>query len=62
MNHDEAIDMLQAITEAFDAHDLDAILEHFADDAVFDGPRGTEPWGARFVGKEAIRDAFAALP
>ena len=60
MDHDEAIGMLEAITAAFDAHDLDAILEHFADDAVFEAPRGTEPWGTRFVGKEAIREAFAA--
>jgi ketosteroid isomerase-like protein len=60
VDHDEAIDMLRAITAAFDAHDLDAILEHFADDAVFEGPRGTEPWGTRFVGKDAIREAFAA--
>ena len=52
--------MLRAITAAFDAHDLDAILEHFADDAVFEGPRGTDPWGTRFVGKEQIREAFAA--
>lgn len=60
MDHDEAIGMLEGITAAFDAHDLDAILEHFADDAVFEGPRGTEPWGTRFVGKKAIREAFAA--
>ena len=59
MDHDEAIDMLRTITAAFDAHDLDAIVEHFADDAVFEGPRGSDPWGTRFVGKEAIREAFA---
>ena len=60
MDHDEAIEMLRAVTTAFDAHDLDAILEYFADDAVFEGPRGPDPWGSRFVGKEAIRVAFAA--
>jgi taurine dehydrogenase small subunit len=60
MKHDEAIGMLKAITAAFDAHDLDGILAHFADDAVFEGPRGADPWGTRFVGREAIREAFAA--
>jgi ketosteroid isomerase-like protein len=60
VDQDEAMNMLQTITAAFDAHDLDAILEHFADDAVFEGPRGPDPWGTRFVGKEAIREAFAA--
>jgi ketosteroid isomerase-like protein len=60
VDHDQAIAMLQEITTAFDRHDLDGILAHFADDAIFEGPRGTEPWGTRFVGKEAVREAFAA--
>ena len=60
MDHDEAIEMLGAITAAFDAHDLEAIMGHFADDAVFEGPRGKDPWGTRFVGKEAVREGFAA--
>jgi ketosteroid isomerase-like protein len=59
VEHDDAVRMLMAITAAFDGHDLDGILSHFADDAVFESPRGAEPWGQRFVGREAIRDAFA---
>jgi ketosteroid isomerase-like protein len=59
MDHDEALRTLQAVTTAFDEHDLDGIMAHFADDAVFDGPRGTEPWGTRFVGRDAVREAFA---
>ena len=30
------------------------------DDAVFESPRGPDRWGRRFVGKEAVRQAFAA--
>ena len=60
VDHDEAIEMLGAITAAFDAHDLEAIMGHFADDAVFDGPRGKDPWGTRFVGKAEVREGFAA--
>ena len=60
MDHQDAMRMLKAITTAFDAHDLDGIMAHFADDAVFDGPRGTDPWGTRFVGADAIREGFAA--
>src|SRR5438093_2342377 len=51
---------LRAICAGFDRHDLDAILEHFADDAVFEAPRGPEIHGQRFEGKTAIREAFAA--
>ena len=60
MDHDDAIGMLAEIAAAFDSHDLDRIMAHFADDAVFDGPRGTDVWGTRFTGREAIRQAFAA--
>jgi ketosteroid isomerase-like protein len=60
VNYDQAIAMLRAITSAFDRHDLDGILAHFADDAVFEGPRGPDRWGTRVVGRQAIRDAFAA--
>lgn len=60
MDHNEAMRMLKSIATAFDTHDLEAIMVHIADDAVFDGPRGADPWGTRFVGKAAIRDAFAA--
>jgi ketosteroid isomerase-like protein len=60
VDHDDAMRMLQAITTAFDEHDLDGIMAHIADDAVFEGPRGTEPWGTRVVGRDAVREAFAA--
>jgi len=60
VDHDETIRMLKAIATAFDEHDLDGIMEHFAADAVFEGPRGPDPWGQRFAGQEAVREAFAA--
>jgi ketosteroid isomerase-like protein len=56
----DRVEILRAVCAAFDRHDLDAILEHFAEDAVFESPRGSEPWGQRFEGKAAIREAFAA--
>jgi ketosteroid isomerase-like protein len=55
----ERMAMLEAIASAFDRHDLAGILEHFADDAVFESPGGPEAWGRRFVGKDAVREAFA---
>ena len=60
MDHSDAMRMLKAIAKAFDDHDLEGIMVHFAEDAVFEGPRGPDSWGQRFVGSTAIRDAFAA--
>ncbi len=50
---------LKAITDAFNAHDLDAIMEFFAEDCSLDMPRGPEPWGQRFTGKAAVRAGLA---
>jgi ketosteroid isomerase-like protein len=50
---------LQAVLDGFNAHDVDAILEHFTEDAIFDAPRGGGPGGARSVGRAAIREGFA---
>jgi ketosteroid isomerase-like protein len=47
---------LQAILDAFNRHDLDAIMAFFADDAIFDAPRGPDPHGTRFAGKADIRE------
>jgi ketosteroid isomerase-like protein len=60
MDHDDGMRMLEAIATAFDQHDLDRIMAHFADDAVFEGPRGAEAYGTRVVGSDAVRQAFAA--
>ena len=52
-------DTLEAFLAAFNAHDLDAIMDFFADDCTFDMPRGREPWGTRYVGKSAVRAGLA---
>lgn len=60
------VETLQAFLDAFNRHDLDAIMEFFAEDCEFFLPRGPEPWGRRFEGKAAVREGlatrFAGLP
>ena len=51
---------LEALLDAFNAHDVDAIMSLFTDDCVFDAPRGPAPGGHRFVGKEQVRKGFRA--
>ena len=50
---------LQEVLDAFNRHDLDAIMEYFADDCIFEMPRGPEPWGQRYTGKDQVRKALA---
>src|SRR4030065_1392030 len=53
------VETLKQILEAFNRHDLDAIMEFFSDDCSFDSPRGPDPWGRRSTGKEQVREALA---
>jgi len=50
---------LKQLCDAFNAHDLDAIMSHFADDCVLEMPRGNESWGSRFEGRANVRKALA---
>jgi steroid delta-isomerase-like uncharacterized protein len=50
---------LKQVLDAFNRHDLDAIMDYFAEDCSFDFPRGREPWGQRFTGKAQVREGLA---
>ncbi len=54
------VETLKQILDAFNRHDLDAIMEFFSDDCSFDFPRGPEPYGQRFIGKAEVRNALAS--
>ncbi|ODT02015.1 MAG: hypothetical protein ABS52_15560 [Gemmatimonadetes bacterium SCN 70-22] len=58
--------LLKEFLEAFNRHDLDAIMTYFADDCVLYTPRGAGPRGDRYAGKEEVRAGlakrFAGIP
>ncbi len=51
--------LLKEFLDAFNRHDLDAIMEFFADDCVFYMPRGSGPRGNQFIGKADVRSGLA---
>jgi ketosteroid isomerase-like protein len=52
---------IRTVFDAFNRHDVPAILEHFSEDAVFEASTGPDVCGRRFTGRAAIGDAFSAL-
>jgi ketosteroid isomerase-like protein len=64
--HAVTAETLERVLAAFNRHDLDAIMAVFAEDAVLETPRGSAPWGTRFVGQAAVRAGlagrFAGIP
>lgn len=53
------IDFLVSFCDAFNRHDLDALMAHLTEDCVFDASAGSEQQGQRHVGRAAVRAAFA---
>jgi steroid delta-isomerase-like uncharacterized protein len=51
---------LQAFLDAFNAHDVDAIMSFFVEDCLFDTPRGPAPGGHRMVGRQQVRRGIQA--
>lgn len=48
-------ELLKGFLEAFNQHDLDAIMDYFAEDCIFYMPRGAGPRGDRYTGKDQVR-------
>ena len=53
--------LLDAITDAYNRNDIDAVMSFFAKDAVFDHASGPDINGTRFEGLETIRGIFQGL-
>ena len=53
--------VLRDTFEAFNRHDIDGVMRHFADDAVFYTVGGPEAHGSRVEGAEAIAAAFSGV-
>ena len=52
-------ELLDEIQDAFNRHDVDAIVSFFADDCEWLMARGPDPWeGKRLIGKQAISDVL----
>jgi len=50
--------LVQGFVDAFNAHDVNAILSFMTDDCIFKASAGPDADGEIFVGKEAVKKAF----
>lgn len=54
-------DDLKATFDAFNRHDIDAVMTHFAEDCVFTTVGGAEVYGTKIEGRDAIAKAFSGV-
>ncbi len=52
---------LQAFAEAWNRHDLDALMSFMTEDCVFEASAGPDVSGTRHVGASAVRAGFAEV-
>lgn len=66
VNGEVTTEVLQAFANAWNRHDVDALMSFMTDDCVFDSSAGPDVCGTRHDGREAVRagyrDVFATFP
>ena len=51
-------EFLQSFADAFNDHDVKAIMSHMTEDCVFEASAGPEVNGEKFTGQEQVKKAF----
>jgi len=54
-------DFLQSYADAFNAHNVTAIMSHMTADCVFEASAGPDLDGEKFTGQEEVRKAFEGV-
>jgi steroid delta-isomerase-like uncharacterized protein len=57
----DLIELLDRFAEAWNRHDLDALMSMMTDDCVFAASAGPDVDGQRSEGRQAVRAAYAAV-
>ena len=58
---EEAVELLDRFADAWNRHDLDALMSMMTDDCLFEASAGPQVNGQRNDGREAVRAAYAAV-
>lgn len=55
------VEFLQAFADAWNDHDVDALMSFMTEDCVFEASAGPELYGARYIGPSAVRTSFSEV-
>ena len=55
------VGLLRDFADAWNRHDVDALMAFMTDDCVFEASAGPDVSGTRHVGREAVRAGFAEI-
>jgi ketosteroid isomerase-like protein len=57
-NTEVTVDFLRSFADAFNAHDVAAIMSHMTDECIFEASAGPDFDGEKFTGQEQVKKAF----
>ena len=60
-NNEVKVAFLQAFADAWNRHDVDALMEFMTDDCVYETSSGPDVCGTRYEGQQAVREGFASV-
>jgi steroid delta-isomerase-like uncharacterized protein len=55
------VEQLQAFADAWNRHDVDALMSFMTDDCVFESSAGPDVFGTRFAGPDEVRAGYAEV-
>jgi steroid delta-isomerase-like uncharacterized protein len=61
MTIEDSLALMRRHAAAWNAHDVQALLELLTDDCIYDAAAGSRPEGARHVGHAELEPAFRAI-
>jgi steroid delta-isomerase-like uncharacterized protein len=61
VTQDVTVDVLEAFANAWNRHDVDALMSFMTEDCVFESSAGPDAFGTRYRGREAVRAGFAEV-
>lgn len=59
LNTEVTLKVLQAFAEAWNRHDIEALMSFMTEECVFEASGGPEECGTRYVGRNAVRAGYA---
>lgn len=57
----DGVKMLQGFSDAWNDHDIDALMSFMTEDCIYDASAGPEVWGTRFEGYSSVREGYLKI-
>ncbi len=61
LDNEVTVEFLQAFADAWNRHDVNALMEFMTHDCVYETSSGLDVYGTRYEGQKTVREGFASV-